>query len=204
MLLVGLTGNIASGKTEVAHIWAELGAPIVEADQLAREAVKPGSAALTAIVDRWGPEFRLPDGTLNRPALRRIVFADPAELEALNAIVHPEVRRARDLVVADARARGVPILVLDVPLLFEIGMDRQVDRVVLVDAEEEVRIQRLVTLRGLDEDEARRMNASQWPTERKREQSHYIIENNGSIEELQRHAVEVWSKLRNEARAAER
>lgn len=204
MLLIGLTGNIASGKTEVAHIWAELGATIVEADQLAREAVRPGSAALQAIVDRWGAEMRMADGSLNRPALRRIVFGDPDELQALNAIVHPEVKSARDTIVAEARARGLPMLVVDVPLLFETGLEKEMDRIVLVEADEDVRMARMVQLRGLSEDEARRMNDAQWPASRKRDQSHYVIENNGSIEELQRHAVEVWSKLRNEARTDER
>src|SRR2546430_17393893 len=106
MLLVGLTGNIASGKSEVARLLGERGAKLIDADLLAREAVKPGTKALDKIVATWGEEVLAPDGSLDRGALRRIAFSDQAQLERLNAIVHPEVTRLRDLEIEKATARG--------------------------------------------------------------------------------------------------
>ena len=144
MLLVALTGNIASGKSEVARILADLGATLIDADELSREVVRPGTRALSAIVSRWGERVLNPDGTLNRGMLRSIVFADPAERKALNAIVHPEVGRRRSELVADARARGDAAVVAAIPLLFEAGLEREFDRVILVDAPEDVRLARLV------------------------------------------------------------
>lgn len=202
MLLIGLTGNIASGKSEVARILAGLGATVIDADQLAREAVAPASPALGAIVARWGSGVLLQDGTLDRAALRRIVFADPAERAALEAIVHPEVRRRRDALVAAARARGDAVVVADIPLLFEAGLAGDVDRIVLVDAPEPVRLARLITRRGLGEAEARRMMASQLPSGSKRARAHVVIDNDGTLEVLHRRTEAVWRDLLREARTA--
>jgi dephospho-CoA kinase len=195
VIVVGLTGNIASGKSEVAGIMAGLGAQVIAADQLAREAVQPGTAALEAIVARWGDAVRRPDGSLDRAALRRIVFANSAERAALNAIVHPEVRRLRDAELARARQRGARVVVADIPLLFEAGLEGDVDRVVLVDAPESVRLDRLVRLRGLPEDEARRMMAAQLPSSDKRSRAHYVIDNDGTLGELRARTDEVWKEL---------
>src|SRR5690349_8590127 len=118
MLLVGLTGNIASGKSTVSRLLAAHGATIVDADLLAREAVRVGTPAYERIVARWGRDVLSPDGVLDRGALRTRVFHDPTELEALNAIVHPEVARLRDEALDAARARGDQIVVCDIPLLF--------------------------------------------------------------------------------------
>src|SRR5215213_5551827 len=119
MLLVGLTGNIASGKSTVAQLLSERGATIIDADVLARRAVERGTQAFDAIVKRWGTSVLAPDGHLDRGALRRVVFGNPRELDALNDIVHPEVERLRDDRIAEARARGDRIVVCDIPLLFE-------------------------------------------------------------------------------------
>src|SRR5687767_2525609 len=134
MLLVGLTGNIASGKSTVAQLLSERGATIIDADVLARRAVERGSAAFEAIVQRWGTSVLAPDGNLDRAALRRTVFGNPKELEALNGIVHPEVERLREARIADARQRGDRIVVCDIPLLFEKKLLDRFDRIVLVDA----------------------------------------------------------------------
>ncbi|MGZ8413325.1 MAG: dephospho-CoA kinase, partial [Gemmatirosa sp.] len=144
MLLVGLTGNIASGKSTVARRLVTHGAALVDADLLAREAVRPGTPALARIVARWGDAVLAPDGVLDRGVLRARVFADPHELEALNAIVHPEVGRLRDAAVDAARARGEPIVVSDIPLLFERDLAGEFDVIVLVDAPRTVRLERLV------------------------------------------------------------
>lgn len=198
VLLVGLTGNIASGKSEVARILAGLGATIIDADRLAREAVRPGTPGLAAIVDRWGPGILRADGSLDRAALRRIVFADPAEREALNRIVHPEVRRLRDREVAAARGRGDRVVVADVPLLFESGLEHDFDRLVLVDATEPTRLDRLVRRRGLGEEEARRMMAAQWPAEAKRDRADIVIRNEGTLAELRLAVEQAWRQLERE------
>ena len=148
MLLVGLTGNIASGKSTVARLLAERGATIIDADDLARRAVEPGSPALKAIVTRWGPQILLPDGALDRGALRHIVFNDPDALVALNRIVHPEVERLRAAAVAEARDRGDRIVVCDIPLLFEKKMVDEFNMVLLVDAPRSLRLERVVHRAG--------------------------------------------------------
>jgi dephospho-CoA kinase len=179
MLVVGLTGNIASGKSTVAARLAELGATVIEADLLAREAVRPGTPALAAIRDRWGEVVLAPDGSLDRAALRRIVFADPAARRALEAIVHPAVHRLRETHMAAARGRGAHLVVCDIPLLFEVGLEGTVDRIVLVDAAPATRRERLMRDRGLPAAEAEAMIAAQAPAESKRARADLVIDNDG-------------------------
>jgi dephospho-CoA kinase len=195
MRIVGLTGNIASGKSAVAARLADHGALVVDADVLAREAVEPGRPALAAIVERWGPGLLRRDGSLDRAALRRIVFADPAERAALDAIVHPAVGRLRNAAVETARRRGEPLVICDIPLLFEAGLDRTVDTIVLVDAPAATRRERLIRDRTLDPTEADAMIAAQWPAERKRARADHIIENDGTLEELDAKVDELWATL---------
>lgn len=202
MLKVGLTGNIASGKSTVAGVWRDLGARVVDADELARRAVEPGSEALAAIVDRWGARMLDGSGRLDRAALREIVFRDDEQRVRLERIVHPAVRRQRDEAFAAARAAGEAIIVADVPLLYEVEMEGDFDLVVLVDAPEEVRLERLVRDRGLGADEARRMIDAQMPAERKKERADVVIENVGSVRELEARAREVWTDLRRRSKAA--
>jgi dephospho-CoA kinase len=200
MLKVGLTGNIAAGKSAVAAVWRALGATVVDADQLARRAVEPGTPALSAIAGAWGSAVLEADGSLDRAALRRIVFDDPAARERLEEIVHPAVGALRDEAYREAELRGERVVVADVPLLFEAGLVDSVDVVVLVDAPEETRLMRLVGDRGLDADEARRMIAAQMPSALKRARADYVIENTGSLGDLERRARAVWDALA--ARAA--
>ena len=195
MLLVGLTGNIASGKSTVARLLAERGALIIDADVLARRAVEPGTRALRAIVERWGERMLLDDGTLDRAALRDIVFEHPEELEVLNTIVHPEVARLRDEEVAAARARGERLVVCDIPLLFERQLTDDFDFLVLVDAPRSVRLERLVNDRGLSHDEAMKMIAAQMPAELKRARADFVIENDSDIQALVRQVDELWPVL---------
>ena len=195
MLLVGLTGNIASGKSSAARLFAERGATVIDADLLAREAVRPGTPALAAIVERWGQAVLAPDGVLDRPSLRARVFAEPAELEALNAIVHPEVGRLRDEALDAARTRGDRVVVCDVPLLFERDLAGDFDVVVLVDAPRDLRLERLVHDRGLREPEAMAMIAAQMPAELKRARADHVIENAGTREALAAAVDRVWRSL---------
>ena len=195
MLTVALTGNIASGKSEVARILAELGATVIDADDLAREVVQAGEPALEAIVKRWGAGVLRPDGSLDRPALRAIIFADTAERVALNAIVHPYVRKRRDELVSQARARGDAVVVAVIPLLFETGLEREFDRVVLVDAPEDVREARLLKRSAIAATEARRMMDAQMPVQTKRTRSDHVIENDADLPALRRSVERVWTDL---------
>jgi dephospho-CoA kinase len=195
MILIGLTGNIASGKSEVAKMLADLGATIIDADVLAREAVRPETQALKDIVKRWGKDILKQDGSLDRTALRQIVFADQSELDALNRIVHPGVTRLRDREIARAKERGDQIVVCVIPLLFERNLVDEFDAIVLVDAPRPLRLERLVAARSLEETDAMNMIAAQMPAELKRARADYVIENNGSLEDLERDVDALWSSL---------
>jgi dephospho-CoA kinase len=203
MLLVGLTGNIASGKSTVAQLFSERGATIIDADVLARRAVERGTAAFDAIVRRWGTSVLAPDGHLDRAALRRAVFGNPRELEALNDIVHPEVERLRQLRTNEARARGDRIVVCDIPLLFEKKMVDRFDRIVLVDAPRPLRLERLVNDRGLRETEAMDMIAAQMPAELKRARADFVVDNVGTLSDLEGRVSDVWASLVQDADAKE-
>ena len=201
MLLVGLTGNIASGKSSVAQLFSERGATIIDADVLARRAVEHGRPAYREIIKRWGDEVLGPDGRLDRAALRRIVFSEPEELEALNRLVHPEVVRMRDRLVGEARRRGDRIVICDIPLLFEASLVEEFEKIVLVDAPRPLRLERLVQDRGLPETEAMAMIASQMPAELKRARADYVIDNDGSFTQLEERVEEVWAALEQETQA---
>lgn len=195
MRLIGLTGNIASGKSSVADLFAERGATIIDADVLAREAVMKGSPALEAIVERWGKGILDADGNLDRAALRHRVFQDQSDLDALNAIVHPEVQRRRSQEVSAARARGDKVIVCVIPLLFERHLADDFDTIVLVDAPRSIRLDRIVRDRGIDEAEAMKMIASQMPADLKRARADYVIENAGTREDLEIEVDRVWQEI---------
>ena len=201
MLRVGLTGNVGAGKSAVASVWRGLGAPVVDADELARRAVEPGTEGFRRIVERWGSAVVAADGTLARAALRGIVFAAPAARAELEAIVHPAVAALRDAEERPARERGEAVLVAEIPLLFETGMADEFDVLVLVDAPEATRQMRLVADRGLDPEEARRVIAAQMPSELKRARADVVIENAGTLGDLQDRARDVWAELRARADA---
>src|SRR6185437_11625157 len=195
MLYVGLTGNIASGKSEVASRFALHGAAIVDADVLAREAVAIGSPAFERVVARWGTRILAPDGSLDREALRHTVFADPAQLEELNAIVHPGVNKLRRKMVAEARKRGDAVLIYVVPLLFERRLAGEFDQIILVDAPKELRLERLVKLRGISAEDAANMIQAQMPAELKRARANFVIENDGTLERLDEQVDDAWTRL---------
>ncbi len=196
---VGLTGNIASGKSAVATVWRRLGAPIVDADVLAREAVARGTPGFAAVVAAFGAGVVDAEGALDRSALRRIVFADPAARRRLEAIVHPEVARLRAEAEARLAARGARVVVHAIPLLYEVGAERTLDLVVLVDAPEPVRLERLVRDRGLPEAEARAMIAAQGPAAAKRARADLVIDNDGTLAELADKAERAWAEIRERA-----
>jgi len=186
MYLIGLTGGIASGKSTVSARLAERGAVVVDADVLAREVVEPGTPALAAIAEQFGPGVLTDDGSLDRAALGAVVFSDPEMRLRLNAITHPAVwRRARELFAAAEARDPRAIVVYDVPLLVEAAGDRPIafDLVVVVDASAETRRRRLVELRGMSDDEARRRIASQASDAERLAIADVVIHSDGPIEE---------------------
>ena len=201
MLNIALTGNIGAGKSEVVRRFRDWGATVIDADQLAREAQAPGTEVLRAIAQRFGKDVLLPSGELDRAALRGLVMGDDDALAALNGIVHPAVRHRRDELVAEAKARGDTLVVNDIPLLFEAADPEAFDLVVLVDAPADLRRERLIRDRALSADEADRMIRAQIPSERKRERADLVIENSGTVGELDVAARNAWEEIRRRAAA---
>lgn len=185
MIRVGLTGNVASGKSTVAESWRDAGIPVVSADALSRQVVLPGSPALREIADSFGSSMVAADGTLDRAALRHVVFGDDEARTRLEAILHPRIGEARDAWMAEQLEAGESLVVAEIPLLYEIGAQAEYDVVVFVDAAEEVRLHRMMEDRGLEEDIARQMMAAQMDPAQKRGQADMIIPNNKGIDELQ-------------------
>ncbi len=199
MYRVALTGNIASGKSAVADVWARTGVPIIDADALARLAVAPGTPGLRRVADLFGAGVIGDDGSLDRGAVRDIVFGDAVRRRALERALHPEIARLRVAEETRLEAAGETIVVHVVPLLFEVGLERLGDAIVLVDAPESVRFDRLVRTRGLSEADARSMIDAQMPGSLKREHSDFVIDNTGSLEALERQALDVWREIRTRA-----
>lgn len=185
----------------MARAWQRLGAAVVDADVLARRAVEPGSPGLARVREAFGSGVIAADGALDRAAVRRIVFSDASARRRLESIVHPEVERLREAEEARLRARGVAIVVHDIPLLFEVGLQDRVDMVVVVDAPEPVRAERLARDRGLGAEEIRGLLASQMPAEEKRRRADIVIENTGSLSELEAAAADAWREIRRRAGA---
>jgi dephospho-CoA kinase len=198
MLVVGLTGNIGSGKSTVARALEAQGVPLIDADLLAREAVAAGSPALEAIAATFGPSVIGAGGALDRAALRKIVFTNATERAALDAIVHPAVKARRDVLLAEHRKRGSRVVVCDIPLLFETKLDREVDVILLVDAPRDLRLERIERDRGLTRAEALAMIGAQQPAEGKRSRSDYVIDNDGTLESLRTRVDETWQRLLRE------
>ena len=195
MLNVALTGNIAAGKSSVAELLRRWGATVFDADAIVHEVQVPGTPVMRRIVERFGQGVLRPDGSLDRPALRRIVMADALAREALERIVHPAVHARRLELESAAQARGDRVIVSDIPLLFESGDPEAFDAVVLVDAPEPVRLRRLVEHRGLSEAEARAMIGAQLPAASKRARSDFVIDNEGDLAALERATSAVWRAL---------
>ncbi len=196
-VVVGLTGNMAAGKSTVAEAWRRAGAPVVSADELARQAVEPGSPGLARVAHLLGPGAVGPDGAMDRAAVRRMVFGDDGLRRGLEAIVHPEVKRLRDEWTARQRGAGRGVAVWEIPLLFEAGIEADADVVVLVDAPREVRRRRAMETRGLSAEEVDAMMAAQMPAEGKRRRADFVIENGGTREELAERAREVLARIRS-------
>ncbi|MGW0532740.1 dephospho-CoA kinase [Streptomyces sp. NPDC003032] len=193
MLKVGLTGGIGAGKSEVSRLLAASGAVLIDADKIAREVVEPGTPGLAAVVEAFGREVLAPDGSLDRPRLGAIVFADAGKLAVLNSIVHPLVgARSAEL---ERSASDDAVVVHDVPLLTENGLAPLYDVVVVVDASPATQLDRLVRLRGMSEEDARARMAAQATREKRLETADIVIDNDGPLEGLRERVDEVWADL---------
>ncbi|HJQ04936.1 MAG TPA: dephospho-CoA kinase [Nocardioides sp.] len=190
---VGLTGGIASGKSTVAGMLVELGAVVIDADLIAREVVAPGTPGLAAIVEAFGPDVLTADGSLDRPKLGSIVFADDAARERLNAITHPLVG-ARTAELEEAAHATGRLVINDIPLLVEVGYAELFDDVIVVDVPVEVQVERAVA-RGMDEADVRARIAAQATREQRRAAATYLIENTGTREDLRQRVTEVFERL---------
>lgn len=190
---VGLTGGVASGKSTVAGILRELGAYVIDADALARAAVAPGSAGLAEVVRHFGDAVRASDGSLDRAALGQIVFADPDQRRVLEGIVHPVVRS----LAAQSEAQAPPdaIVVHEIPLLVETGQAEDFDAVIVVDVPVALQVDRMVTGRGLSQEEAHRRIAAQAGREERLEAATYVVDNTGTYEDLRHAVTEVFASL---------
>lgn len=193
MTSVGLTGGIGSGKSEVARLLARHGAVVVDADELAREAVAPGTDGLAAVVAEFGPEILAEDGSLDRARLGRVVFGDASRREALEAIVHPYVGRRRAELASETPPGAV--VVYDVPLLVENGLQDDFDIVVVVDASDQTRLRRLVAGRGMPEADARARMAAQSAREDRLAVADVVLDNDGDLAALRAAVDRLWAQL---------
>lgn len=190
---VGLTGGVASGKSTVSAILAELGAVVVDADLLAREVVAPGTPGLAAVVAEFGDGVLAADGSLDRPALGAVVFADEAARRRLEAIVHPLVR-ARGRELEEAAPPGA-VVVHDIPLLAETGQAAGFDAVLVVDVPVETQVERMVSQRGMSREDAEARIAAQATREERLAVATYVVDNTGTREDLRDRVTEVFEKL---------
>ena len=185
MRVLGLTGGIGSGKTMVGAMFTELGAELIDADQMAREVVEPGQPALDEIVTSFGRDILLPDGRLDRRTLAAIVFADASARARLNAITHPRIRERMDAAIAARRDRA-GVLIVDIPLLFENLRTGVVEKVIVVWVDPQTQMRRLIERGGLTEEEAHQRIAAQMPLDEKRRLADYVIDNRGTPAETRR------------------
>lgn len=190
---VGLTGGVASGKSAVAAKLASMGAVVIDADALARQVVEPGTPGLAAIKDTFGEGILLPDGSLDRPALGAIVFSDAAQRAKLNEIVHPLVREQAEA-LREAAAPGA-LVVEDIPLLVESGQADRFDAVIVVQAPHDERIRRMVQDRGWSRDDAEARMAAQATDEQRAAVADYLLDNSGSLEELEAQVASLYRQL---------
>lgn len=195
MRIIGLTGGIGSGKSTVARIWQGCGAIVIDADAIARVLMEPGSTVLEEVSQVFGRDLLDVEGKLRRAELAARAFISEEKTAQLNSITHPAIRRQIRRGIECARAEGVQVLVLDHPLLFESGMSDLVDDVVVVDVPAELRVRRLVDLRGLKEEDARHRIMRQMSDEDRRMRADYVIDNSGSRDVLERLARELWQRF---------
>ena len=192
--VIGLTGGIATGKSAVACFFEEQGVAVIDADKLAREAVRPGSNALERLVVLFGVEMLLPDGSLDRKRLGSVVFADAEKRRQLEEIMHPEIRRLAEERISALIAQGHRVVFYMAPLLIESGVTDRVDEIWVVTARPDVQRERLMLRDGIGLEEAERVIASQMPLSEKERHGRIVIDNSGTQEQTRRLLADIWSK----------
>lgn len=195
MLVVGLTGGIASGKSTVSRLFEELGVPVICADELAHEAVKPGSPALDEIRRSFGAETIDAEGRLDRAAMARLVFHDPSLRKKLESIIHPRVFEGKNRLLDEFERQGHSVAVVDVPLLYESGWDREFDLVIVVHVPRQVQEQRVVERDKMLPEDARARLDAQMPIDEKRDRADHVIDNSGSMESTSEQVVTILRTL---------
>jgi dephospho-CoA kinase len=191
---IGLTGGIATGKSHVRGRFENLGIPTIDSDVLAREALAPRSAGIAAVAERFGQKVFKGDGSLDRDALAKIVFADPEARKDLEAIVHPYVQRRTDEWFAGLDTRRYRYAIADIPLLYEVGRDKDFDAAVVVACSPETQLRRLIE-RGMTEAEARQRLSAQLPLEDKIARADHVIRTDGSYDDTERQVQELHTRL---------
>ncbi len=194
MKLIGLTGGVGSGKSTVATMLRDLGAVVVDADEATHAVYEPGTPGFEAVIREFG-DYYVRDGRIDRQRLGELVFKDAASRRRLNAIVHPLVREWMAARTVEAAERGAEIVVQDVPLLFENGLERLYSSVVLVYVPEAMQLERLVQGRGFTAERARAVIATQVPIEEKRRRAHHVIDNSGTTEQTRADVEHLWALL---------
>jgi len=195
--LIGLTGGAGSGKSTVAAMFRELGATIVDADEASHAVYEPGTPGFREVVEAFGDEYVRDDGRIDRAKLGELVFKNPDARKKLNAIVHPLVRQWMAERTAEAVEGGAEVVIQDVPLLFENGLQGLFSSTILVFADAETQLSRLTEERGLSLERARSMLASQMPIDEKRALADHIIDNGGTRDETRRQVEELWARVRS-------
>lgn len=195
-LRIGLTGGIASGKSTVSDFLAQMGAAIIDTDKIAREVVQPGSSSLQAICERYGEAILNTDGSLRRDRLGEIVFASPAEKQWLEALLHPLIKARAAEQAQLAAEKGAPVVVFDVPLLFESGWNEPVDAIWTVYVSPSLQRSRLKLRDGFSDEEATARLEAQWPIAEKAKRANVVINNEGTPAETRRQVAAAWRALR--------
>jgi dephospho-CoA kinase len=197
MLIVGLTGGVASGKTAISQILKEEGAYLIDADQIARELVQPHTATWNELIKVFGKEILQEDGSIHRKRLAAKVFSDPEQRNLLNQILHPRIKAEMNKGVKEIGQKDRDaIVVIDAALLIELGDHREMDKVIVVTSTEKQQIERLKKRDGVDQEEAQRILFSQMPLEEKLKVADFVIQNEGSFEETRRRVKEIFQELK--------
>lgn len=195
-MMLGLTGGIATGKSTVSEMLRERGSVLVDADQVARVVVEPGTEGLNKVVERFGKEVLRPDGRLNREALGKLIFTDPTARTDLNHLLHPlimnEMKRQTEIAF---QHNPHTIVIWDVPLLFEEKLTHFVEKVIVVYVPEEIQLQRLMKRNSLTEAEAKQRMSAQWSIEEKKKLADFVIDNSGTLEMTERQVDQLWNYL---------
>jgi len=194
-MILGITGGIATGKSSVAVMFSDLGAVVVSADELSRQTVAPDSEVLIALVARFGPEILSADGSLDRPALADIIFADPAARDDLNRITHPAIARLADETLHALKKAGHQLIIYEAPLLFEAGAESRVDQILVVSTDPDIQLDRLVDRDGISRAAAAARVDTQMPLVEKISRADYLVDNSGPVAETAVQVEHVYKEL---------